>query len=84
MLFNIVGQVPAHVPAPQVQGLGSTIGNIQSTLVPPALSATNQTPIEDTQQPLEGSANDNQLENNYVDDTQNAEQEPQEQQEPGK
>lgn len=52
-------------------------------IVSPSTGISIQTALEDPQQPLEASANDNQLDNNYVDREQDVEPEPQEQ-EPGK
>lgn len=67
------GQIPPHVPSPQVQSLGAAIPNMQTGLVPPPTSITAQVPIEDIQQPLEDSGDDNQLESSYVDDSQELE-----------
>lgn len=45
-----LGQVPQHVPAPQVQNLGAAIPNMQAGLVPPPTSVSAQPPVEEVQQ----------------------------------
>lgn len=52
MCHNVLGQVPQHVPAPQVQNLGTAMPNIQAGLVaPPPTSVSAQLPpVEEVQQ----------------------------------
>lgn len=95
--FYFLGQVSQHVPAPQVQNLGTPIPNMQPGLVPPPAAVNAQSPIEEVQQqqpqpplqqqqPLDDSGNDVHVDSGYNEEPQEIEPEipEQQRQEPGK